>query len=157
MSVLIFLIGDKILIVPIWASLFIFYTLTVTEPPTVTHKITRFGIQTGEIIYPWEELSFFYYTKRLDYYSVAVVTTRVYPSTLFLVVQNTEQLHKVVEILSEHIVFQDKQLKTSTDKLLDFFSTFMPQEENQASVSKDEEGPLEHQTLSPISEPLHQR
>lgn len=155
LSVLIVLIGDRILILPIWASLFIFYALTVTEPPNITHKITHFGIQTEASIYPWEDLSFFYYTKRLDYYSIAIVTTRIYPSTLYLVVTDEKQLKKVVEILAQHLVFQDRPRQTITDRILQFFSSFMPQEEDQAEPSKDAEASLQPQTPSPISQHPH--
>ncbi len=156
LSILILLIGDRILVLPVWASLFIFYVLTVTPPPIINYTITRFGLMVGKDIYQWEDLAFFYVTKKLDYYSIAVVTHRIYPSTLYFTVTSAEQKKRVIEILSEHLVFQEHSSTSGTDKILQFFSNLMPQEEDPAGSSKDVEESPEPQTPSPIFSHPHQ-
>ena len=53
LSLIIFFLGDRILIIPIWSILFLFYVLTITPPPKVENKITRFGIETAGITLRW--------------------------------------------------------------------------------------------------------
>src|SRR3990167_6232298 len=49
LTAIIFFLGDRILIIPIWSILFLFYVLTITPPPIVDNKITKFGIETAGI------------------------------------------------------------------------------------------------------------
>src|SRR3989338_2648125 len=49
LTAIIFFLGDQILIIPIWAVLFLFYVLTITPPPEVENRITKFGIETAGI------------------------------------------------------------------------------------------------------------
>src|SRR5215213_1318498 len=46
-SLIVFFLGDRILLLPIWTVLFLFYVLTVTPPQQVEHKITKFGIEAA--------------------------------------------------------------------------------------------------------------
>src|SRR3989344_3535471 len=50
LSLIVFFFGDKILILPIWATVFLVYVLTITSPPIVENKITKFGIEPTQTV-----------------------------------------------------------------------------------------------------------
>ncbi|MDO9028554.1 MAG: hypothetical protein Q7U68_06825, partial [Candidatus Roizmanbacteria bacterium] len=56
LSLIMFFFGDKILLIPIWALVFIFYVLTITAPPDVENKITTFGVDAAGVTLRWEVL-----------------------------------------------------------------------------------------------------
>jgi len=62
LSAIIFFFGDKILLIPIFTLLFLFYVLTITPPPEVENKITTFGLEAAGINLRFEILSHFYFT-----------------------------------------------------------------------------------------------
>ena len=64
LSLIIVFFGDVILLIPLWALMFIFYVFTVTPPSEITNKITRFGVETIGTNLRWESLDHFYFTKR---------------------------------------------------------------------------------------------
>lgn len=133
LSSIVFFFGDRILLIPIWAILFLFYTLTVTPPPEVENKITKFGIETAGITLRWEMLSHFYFTRRLDFDMLTIVGHAPYYLHSYLVVPNEDIKNKVMMILSEHMIYQEKPHKTLTDKLAELLSRLLPDDEEQTS------------------------
>ncbi len=131
LSAIIFFFGDKILLIPIWAILFIFYVLTITPPPEIDNKITVFGISTGDISIRWENLAYFYFKKRFGFYVLTIVSQPPYFYHLFLVVPNNKIKNKVTEILSNYLMYQDNPRKSLIDKITDFLSSLVPDEEEE--------------------------
>src|SRR5690242_4039972 len=78
LSIVVFFFGDKILLIPIWATLFLFYVLTITPPPEVENKISTFGIESAGVTARWELLSDFYYTKRFGFDVLTIVSHAPY-------------------------------------------------------------------------------
>src|SRR3989338_4341121 len=74
LSLIVFFFGDKILLIPIWAVLFLFYVLTITPPPEVENKISKFGLETAGVTLRWEALSHFYFTKRFNFDILTIVS-----------------------------------------------------------------------------------
>ena len=136
LSLIVFFFGDKILIIPIWALVFIFYVLTITPPPDVENKITTFGIDAAGVTLRWEMLSHFYFGKRFGFYTLTVVSQSPYFYHLYLVVPTEEMKKKLIDILSSHLLYQETPQKTITDKMLDWISVLVPDEED---VSKQED------------------
>ena len=131
LSVIIFFLGDRILIIPIWSILFLFYVLTITPPPMVVNKITRFGIETVGITIRWEVLSHFYFTKRFGFIVLTVVTQDPYNLHAYMIVPNEEVKRAVMRILAEHIVYQDKPRLTMTDRMIHWLSYLIPEDEEE--------------------------
>lgn len=129
LSLIVFFFGDRILLIPIWAVLFLFYTLTITPPPEVENKITKFGLETAGITLRWEALSHFYFTKRFDFDILTVVSQGPYYLHAYLLVPNEEIRRKVMVILSEHILYQEKPQRTFTDRMVDWLSHLLPDDE----------------------------
>lgn len=131
LSLIIFFLGDRILIIPIWAVLFLFYVLTITPPPTVENKITRFGIETAGITLRWEVLSHFYFTERFGFTVLTLVTNPPYNMHAFLIMPTPEIKQQVMKILVEHIVYVDKPQLTITDRLINMLYYFIPDDEEE--------------------------
>lgn len=129
LSLIVFFFGDKILLIPIWTLLFLFYVLTIIPAPEVENKITRFGIETAGVTLRWETLSHFYFGRRFGFYTLTIVSRAPFFYHVYLVIPNEEIKKQVTGYLCEHLVFQEKPSKTLTDKLSDWLSTFIPDEE----------------------------
>lgn len=131
LSLIIFFLGDRILIIPIWAVLFLFYVLTITPPPEIENKITRFGMETAGITLRWDVLSHFYFTERFGFTILTIVTNPPYNMHAFLVVPTAEIKQQVMKILVEHIVYVDKPQITVIDRLINWLSYFIPDDEEE--------------------------
>lgn len=136
LSLIVFFFGDKVLIIPIWALVFIFYVLTITPPPDVENRVTTFGIEAAGVTLRWEMLSYFYFGKRFGFYTLTVVSQSPYFYHLYLVVPSEDLKKKLISILSTHLLYQETPRKTITDKMLDWVSILVPDEEE---ISKEED------------------
>jgi hypothetical protein len=144
LSLIMFFFGDKILLIPIWALVFIFYVLTITPPPEVSNKITTFGIDAAGVTLRWEILSHFYFGKRFGLHTLTIVSQSPYFYHAYLVVPDEEIKKKLITILSSHLLYQETPQKTITDKMMDWLSQIIP----------DEEENLKKEDLQAVSERL---
>lgn len=144
LSLIVFFLGERILVLPIWAVMFLFYVLTITPPPTVENRITKFGIETAGNTYRFDALSHFYFIHRFDYYVLVVVSRPPYFYHIYLVVKDESTMNGLIKILSEHLVYQERPHKTFTDKLSEWLTRLMPSEEesSEAAFAKDRPAPL---------------
>ncbi|GAB4218632.1 MAG: hypothetical protein Fur009_0310 [Candidatus Microgenomates bacterium] len=126
LSAIVFFFGDKILIIPIWATLFLFYVLTITPPPEVENKITTFGIDSAGVVVRWESLSHFYFEKKFSFYTLTIVSHGPYYFHIYLVVPNEDIKNKIINILSQYLFYQEKPQKTLVDKIISFLSDLIP-------------------------------
>lgn len=128
LSLIVFFWGEKILVLPIWALLFLFYALTITKPPAVKSSITKFGIETVGKTYRFENLSYFYFVKRFDYYMLVVVAHPPFSYHLYFVIPDEETKERVKSILADYLVYQENPPKTLMDKMIGALSSLMPEE-----------------------------
>ncbi len=129
LSLIVFFFGDKILLIPIWSVLFLFYTLTVTPPPEVENKITKFGIEAAGVTLRWEVLSHFYFGSRFGFITLTIVGRAPYFYHLYLVVPTQDMKGGLIKLLSEHLVYQENPHKNITDKMVDWLSSLIPEDE----------------------------
>ncbi len=130
LSLIIFFFGDKILLIPIWSLLFLFYVLTITPPPEVENKITKFGIESAGVTLRWETLSHFYFNQRFGFDVLTVVSRAPYFYHAYMVITNEEIKKNLMVILSEHLIYQEKPQRNITDKMVDWLSKLIPDEED---------------------------
>lgn len=147
LTIIIFFIGDRILIIPIWSILFLFYVLTITPPPIVDNKITRFGIETAGITLRWEVLSHFYFTQRFGFTILTIMTNPPYSFHAYMIIPSDTIKKSVMKILAEHIVYQDKPTVSITDRMITWLSYLIPEDEEdtkqppkQHTTKKDDTG-----------------
>ncbi len=139
LSLLVAFFGDMILLLPLWTLLFIFYVFTVTQPSEITHKINQFGVDTAGTNLRWETLDHFFFSKRFGYNILTLVTHPPYPYHAYLVLPTEETKKEVTKILAEHIVYQEEPKKTFTDKLIDWFSKLVPNDEEEVKTISSQE------------------
>lgn len=135
-SLIVFFFGDKILLVPLWALLFLFYTLTITPPPNVENKITKFGLDVAGVTLRWEVLSHFYFSTRFGFTIMTVVSKGPYNYHIYAVVPNDEIKKQLTFILSEHLLYKTKPEKNFTDNLVDWFSSLIPDEDQEEKTKE---------------------
>lgn len=129
LSLIIVFFGDLILLIPLLTLLFIFYVFTVTPPTDVTNKITQFGVETAGVTIRWEELDHFYFTERLGYEMLTLVTHPPVLHHIYLVIPDEILKKRAIDELSKHIVFRPDARKTVTDRLINWFLRLVPEEE----------------------------
>jgi hypothetical protein len=152
LCIIVYFFGDVILIIPILAILFLFYVLTVTPPPIIENKITQFGIETAGVTIRWEVLSHFYYTNRFGFHVLTLVSHGPYYLHSFIIVPRDEIKEVITQILSQHIMFQESPKRTLTDKMIDWLSHLVPdedEEEEKAEEQKKKENAQATSTLPP--------
>lgn len=134
-SLIVFFLGDKILLLPIWALLVLFYILTITPPAEVENKITKFGIESAGVTLRWDVLSHFYFSQRFGFYVLTIVGAPPYLFHIYMVVPDQAIKNRLVALLSEHIVYKEKPEKTLTEKAADLLSRLIPDEDTTSSPS----------------------
>ncbi len=135
LSLIVFFFGDKILLIPIWSLLFLFYVLTVTPPPEIENKITRFGVDAAGTTLRWETLSHFYFGSRFGFTTLTIVGKAPYFYHLYLVLPVEIMKQNLIRLLSERLVYQEKPNKGLTDKMADWLSSLIPEEKAEALSS----------------------
>lgn len=130
LSLIVFFFGDRVLLVPILTLLFLFYVLTITPPPEVDNIITTFGIETAGVTLRWEFLSHFYYTKKFHFDVLTLVSNAPYYYHAFLIVPDENIKKEISAILSKHVMYVEKPQRNFTDKVVDWLSNLMPEDED---------------------------
>ncbi len=144
LSAIFFFFGDRILLIPVWSLVFLFYVLTITPPPEVENKITTFGVEAAGVTLRWEALSHFYFGKRFGFNTLTIVSRAPYHYHAYMVVPDNDAKDKLKSVLSLHLMYQSKPEKTLSDKMLDFLSLLIP----------DEEEAIKQEDLRAVSERL---
>ena len=129
LSLIVIFFADSILLIPIWAVLFLFYVLTVTPPQEIEHKITKFGIESADITVRWELLSHFYFTNRFGFIILTIVAHPPFYTHMYFVVPTEELQKKILSVLSEHLIYQEKPNRTITEKMIGLLSHLIPDDE----------------------------
>jgi len=136
LSVIFFFFGDRVLLIPVWSLVFLFYVLTITPPPQVENKVTSFGIDAAGVTLRWDMLSHFYFGKRFGFNTLTVVSKAPYFYHAYMVVPDEQTKKRIMLILSDHLMYQEKPEKTLSDKMLDFLSLLVPDEDE--SVNQED-------------------
>lgn len=150
-SLIVFFFGDRILLIPILTLLFLFYVLTITPPPEIENVITTFGIETAGVSLRWEFLSHFYFTKKFNFDMLTLVSQAPYFYHAYLIVPSDEVKKQVTNILSHHLMYMEKPQRSITDKMVDFLSNLIPDDEETGEKKEVTSPSSLHQTQMPAS------
>lgn len=134
LSLVVFFFGDKILLVPIWALLFLFYVYTITPPPETEHRLMKFGLDSSSLTVRWEDLSHFYFIRRFGYDVVTIIPHQPYYTHLYLVLPDSETKKKVMDVLSQHLIYLEKPKRGITEKMIDVFMHLVPDDAEEEPV-----------------------
>jgi len=142
LSIIVFFFGDRMILLPLWASLFLFYILTITPPPVIENKITKFGIESAGITIRWDVLDKFYFTQRWGFEILTVVTKAPYPMQAYFVVPDNFVKQKVATLVGEHLMYISHPKRTLTDRLINALSKLVPEDEEEDTAPKSEKHTL---------------
>lgn len=146
LSLIVFFFGDKILLIPIITILFLFYVLTITPPPDVENKITTFGLESAGVTLRWEMLSHFFFTKKFGFTVLTLVGHAPYFYHVYMIIPSDETKQKVISLLTQHIMFVEKPQRGFTDKMINWLSSLIPEEEENITTPQ-----VSNQTPLPVS------
>ena len=130
LSLIVYFFSDIMLIVPIWSVLFLFYVFTITPPPIIENRITHFGIETQKLKLPWEVISSFYFTKRFNFIILTITTKNPYRYHFYMIIPDEKIHFEVSELLAQHVSFDQHPNLTFTEKLIDWISCLIPDDED---------------------------
>lgn len=149
LSSIVFFFGDKVLLLPIWALMFLFYILTITPPPTVDNKITKFGIQTADTTLRWEFLSHFYFSRRFGISVLTLVSHPPYNYHSYLVLPDDGLKQKLIPLLTEHLIYVEHPKKGFTERAIDALSSLIPDDGEKTEAVKDAEETKREESHAP--------
>jgi len=104
---------------------FLIYVLSFIPPNEITNKITTYGIRVEDIIYYWEELGRFWFTKKYGQELLHIETMR-FPGRIVLLLKKSEK-NIVNNILSEALL-NEKPDPTLYDKVSKWLGEKIPLE-----------------------------
>lgn len=135
LSIIAFFFREFILIIPIWATMFLVYVLTITPPPIVRNTIMKFGIQTPNHTYSWESLSHFYFIKKFGYHILVVFSRAPYTHPLYLVVPDKKIKDDLTDLLSDYLIYLKEPRKTLSDKMAEWLTSLLPEDPDEEKSS----------------------
>jgi len=119
-SFLAYFFGDPLLIVVVWALVFVAWVSSVVPPPLVDHKITKFGLQINSLFLPTKSLSAFTVLKKRNCYLLRLFVSAP-ESEIFVVLPENEELRKkILDHLQNEIPFIEKVPKNEIERFGEF-------------------------------------
>ena len=74
-------------------------------------------------------MSHFYFGERFGFTTLTIVSRAPYFYHLYLVVPDPQTKQSLIKILSEHLIYKERPHKSFTDKLVDWLSSLIPDDE----------------------------
>jgi hypothetical protein len=99
------ILGHYMLMFALAALLFVIYVAGLFEPQIVKHKITTQGIEAFNVLYKWEILDDFYFSKLEDQYFLIVDTNLKVERRLILLI-NKGDLEPIFILLQDKLLYK---------------------------------------------------
>lgn len=118
-GIVLFLIEGFMPVILLISLSFLFYVMFTTEPEIITYKVTNFGIRIGDVLTKWDNLTRFWFSRRIES-DILIVETISLPGRLEYVIDPKikENLKKA---LSKYIP-EEEIPPSNVDKLSNWFS-----------------------------------
>lgn len=122
-SVILFFIKEMFLIIALGSALFLYYVLSTVPPGNSHYKITNRGIYFGEVFYPWNWVSRFWFKASLSSQLLEFETNLRFPRQISLVIkpEHQEALKKIIlkrlPMIASSPTFIDKLTKWFSERL----------------------------------------
>lgn len=126
-AILLFFIGEFMLIGGIFATCFVIYVLSTVPPENIKHKITRLGIETAGHFHKWEEMYEFWFDIRAGQKMVVIRLLLGFPSHLSLLLGDISE-EKIHQLLAERLPYREKPERTFLDNASDWLARKIPLE-----------------------------
>lgn len=122
-SLILFFAGQVLPVAVVISIAFLVYVLAVTPPPTITNKITNYGIHVDKTTYYWQELGRFWFNEKLDQTLLNIETVR-FPGRITLLLG--DQKKEIFELLLSEVLLQEKPELTLYEKAADWLEEKIP-------------------------------
>ncbi len=124
--VILFFLKEWILIGVIVSLMFLTYALGTVAPGNEDYKITTRGVVVGERLYPWNQLTQFWFEDQAGIKVLSIATILNFPGQLHFVLGEMEQT-KVKQVVEKYLIF-DKPKPTAVDKATEWLKKKFPLE-----------------------------
>jgi hypothetical protein len=125
-SVILFFIKEMFLIIALGSVLFLYYVLSTVPPESCRYKITNRGLYFGEVFYPWNLVSRFWFKTSLSSQLIEFETNLRFPRQISLVINSGDQ-DTLKKIILKRLPMIESS-PTFVDKLTKWFSERLPLE-----------------------------
>lgn len=129
-AIILLFLKEWLLIAVIVSLTFVAYVLASVKPEEVEHKITTWGIVTGEKKYKWEDLMRFWFSKKFSNTLLHIDTKLSFPKQLIILVDDKKD---EIEKLMQKYLTAEKPDKTFMDKAAGWLQEKVPLESEEAS------------------------
>lgn len=113
LSLILFFAGQWVAIAVVLALAFMIYVFTTIPPQTVTNKITTYGIRMEKELYYWDELGWFWFTKKYDDEVVNIEVGR-FPNRLALLIGKAEK--DIIGLILSEVLLENEPPPTYFEK-----------------------------------------
>lgn len=121
LTVILLILREFLLIGVVFTLAFFAYVLAAVEPPKIKNQLTKKGVRVFKSFFRWEELNDYWMEFRYGYAIVHITMPMRVPGRVILLVDK-EQADKVVEVLSDKLVYQETPPKNWIDRAADWLS-----------------------------------
>jgi len=128
-GIILFLIGENMLIVALCSVLFLYYVLSTVPPENIRYKITNRGLYFGELKYIWDDLERFWFKNSLDSEMMFIETKLRFPRQISFVINSTDK-DILLDIVKRKIPLIESP-PSSMDKTIKWFGNHLPLEKRQ--------------------------
>lgn len=115
-SLLLVLMGEFALIIVVASIIFMIHMLSQSQPETVHHEISNFGVINSDKFFAWGELKDFFFTNVSNTQMLAVDTVESLPGRLFFIFEPSRR-EEVKSYMEKYLPYLEEQPLTVFDKL----------------------------------------
>lgn len=124
-AIILLFMKEWLLIAVIISLAFVSYVLASVKPENAEHKITTWGIVTGEKKYQWEDCTRFWFSRQFSSTLLHVETKLGFPRQIMMVVD--EKRDSIEKIITKYLT-QEKPAKTFIDNAAKWLQEKVPLE-----------------------------
>ncbi|MCR4330164.1 MAG: hypothetical protein NUV65_06505 [Candidatus Roizmanbacteria bacterium] len=126
LSLLFLFITEYVLIVGVWAVIFVYFLRITTPPSSGKHKVSSFGVYWYGDIIPFSHIHAFSIAVEEPEWILRLYNSDNNLTSVSLLLPKDEEVREQIKtLLEEHIPFLEKSIDTDTEKLARFFSRLL--------------------------------
>ena len=123
--VIVFFLHEFLLMGVILAVAFVIYVIYSIPPIEVGHKITPGGIENAGRFFSWNQLSSFWFEKKLNSEVLIIQTHLSYPAQIRIVL-NQVKSENVKEIMGKYLIYLEKPPRNFVDNFSNWLGNKIP-------------------------------
>ncbi|PJE63292.1 hypothetical protein COU88_00325 [Candidatus Roizmanbacteria bacterium CG10_big_fil_rev_8_21_14_0_10_39_6] len=126
LSLLFLFITEYVLIIGVWAVLFVYYLRITTPPSSGKHKVSDFGVYWYGDIIPFSHIHAFSISEEKEEWILRLYNNgNSLSSVSLLLPQNEKEREQIQSLLEEYVPGLEKPIDTDMEKLARFFSRLL--------------------------------